>query len=128
MSWNGLVWMWNIWSSCSWVLRIVHSSIAPSRTRWSMREGSKIFNNRNRPGQGLRPGGEVRRFPDNRLLLSRTLADQIADDHQPGGDPDARLKLGGFDIEPTDSVDGAQPRPDCPLGVVLMRLRVAEIN
>jgi len=41
----------------------------------------------------LQPGGEVRRFTDNRLLLSRTLADQIADDHQPGGDPDARLKL-----------------------------------
>src|SRR6202035_1798127 len=43
MTWNGLVWMWNIWSSCSWVLRIVHSSTAPSRTRWSMREGSKIL-------------------------------------------------------------------------------------
>src|ERR1700730_1415763 len=43
MTWNGLVWMWNIWSSCSWVLRIVHSSTAPSRTCWSMREGSKIL-------------------------------------------------------------------------------------
>src|SRR5215469_13122487 len=43
MTWNGLVWMWNIWSSCWWVLRIVHSSTAPRRTRWSMREGSKVL-------------------------------------------------------------------------------------
>src|SRR6516162_6769621 len=35
--------MWNMWSSCLWVLRIVHSSTAPSFTRWSMREGSKIL-------------------------------------------------------------------------------------
>jgi hypothetical protein len=29
-------------------------------------------------------------------------ADQVADDHQPGGDPDARLELDRFDIEATD--------------------------
>ena len=81
-----------------------------------------------RLGQGLQPGGEVRRFADDRLLLRRAFADQIADDDQPGGDPDARLELDGFDIEATDSVDHAQPRPDRPLGVVLMRLRVAEID
>ena len=81
-----------------------------------------------RLGQGLQPGGEVRRLTDDRLFLRRAFADQIADDHQPGGDPDARLELGGFDIEATDSVDHAQPRPDRPLGIVLMRPRVAEIN
>jgi hypothetical protein len=37
------------------------------------------------------PGGEVRRLTDDRLVLRRAFADQIADDHQPGGDPDARL-------------------------------------
>jgi hypothetical protein len=81
-----------------------------------------------RLGQRLQTGGEVRCFPDDRLLLRRALADQIADDYQPGGDPDTRLELDGFDIEATDSVDRAQPRPDRPLGVVLMRLRVAEID
>ena len=81
-----------------------------------------------RLGQGLQPGGEVRRLADDRLLLRRAFADQIADDHQPGGDPDARLQLDGFDIEATDSVDDAQPRPDRPLGIVLMRSRVAEID
>ena len=75
-----------------------------------------------------RPGGEVRRLADDRLLLSRSCTNQITDDHQPGGDPDACLEFDGFDIEATDSVDGAQPRPHRPLGVVLMRLRVAEIN
>ena len=39
------------------------------------------------------PGGEVRRLTDDRLVLRRAFADQIADDHQPGGDPDARLEL-----------------------------------
>jgi hypothetical protein len=76
----------------------------------------------------LQPGGEVGRFADDGLLLRRALADQIADDHQPGGDPHPRLELGGFDIEATDSVDGTQPGPDCPLDIVLMRSRVAEID
>ena len=71
--------------------------------------------------QGLQPGGEVRRLPDDRLLLRRALPDQIADDDQPGGNPDARLELDGFDIEATDGVDRAQPRPHRPLGIVLMR-------
>ena len=81
-----------------------------------------------RLGQGLQPGGEVRRLADDRLLLRRAFADQIADDHQPGGDPDARLQLDGFDIEATDRVDHAQPRPDRPLGIVLVRSRIAEID
>src|SRR5580704_2373119 len=78
--------------------------------------------------QGLQTGGEVRRLTDHRLLLRRAFADQIADDDQPGGDPDARLELGGFDVEATDRGYHTQPRPDRPLGIVLMRLRVAEID
>jgi hypothetical protein len=76
----------------------------------------------------LEPGGEVRCFTDDRLFLCRAFADQIADDHQPNGNPNARLELGGFDIEVPDRVDGAQPRPDRPLGIILMRPRVAEID
>src|SRR5436309_13699193 len=59
-------------------------------------------------------GFVLRRFADDRLFLRRPLADQIADDHQSGGDPDARLQLDGFDIEATDGVDQTQPRPDRP--------------
>src|SRR5215831_2642456 len=64
-----------------------------------------------RLGQGLQPRGEVRCFADDRLLLRRALADQIADDHEPGGDADARLELDGPDIEATDGIDDAERRP-----------------
>ena len=40
----------------------------------------------------LQPRREVRRLTDDRLLLSRTRSDQIADHHQPGGDADAGLQ------------------------------------
>jgi hypothetical protein len=79
-------------------------------------------------GQGLQPRREVRCFADDRLFLRRALADQIADDHQPSRDPDARLQLYGFDIEATDRVDQPQPGPDRPLRIVLMCSRIAEIN
>ena len=81
-----------------------------------------------RLGHGLQTRGEVRRLANDRLLLRRSLANQVADDHQPGGDPDPRLEIGGFDIEVSDSIDSAQPRSHRPLSVVLMRLRVAEID
>jgi hypothetical protein len=42
------------------------------------------------------PGGKVRRLTHDRLVLRRAFADQIADDHQPSGDPDARLELSRF--------------------------------
>jgi hypothetical protein len=60
-----------------------------------------------RLGQGLQPGGEVRRLADDRLLLRRSRANQIADDHQPCGDADARMQLDGFDIEPTHGLQSA---------------------
>jgi hypothetical protein len=89
---------------------------------------ARTYHDRFRLGQGLQAGGEVRRLADNRLFLRRAMADQIADDHQPGSDTDTRLKLDRFDIEATDGVDRAQPRSYRPLGVVLMGLRVAEIH
>ena len=38
------------------------------------------------------------------------------------------MERGPFDIDAADRVDDAQPRPDRPLGIVLMRPRVAEID
>ena len=55
----------------------------------------------------MQPSGKVWRLADDRLFLRWACADQIADDHQPGGDPDPRLQLDGSDIEASDSVDGA---------------------
>jgi len=81
-----------------------------------------------RLGQSLQPGGEVWGFADDGLLLGRAFADQIADDNQPGSNADPRLRLDGFDVEAGHSIDHAQPGPDRALRIILMRLRVAEIN
>jgi hypothetical protein len=70
----------------------------------------------------------VRRFTDDRLFLRRSFADQTADDHQPGGDPDARLELDVPDLEATDGVDQAKPRPNRALRIILMGSGVAEID
>jgi hypothetical protein len=78
--------------------------------------------------EGLQPGREVGRLADDRLLLGRPRANEIADDHEPGGDADARLQLDGFDVETADSVDDTLPGSDSPLCVVLMRLRVTKID
>ena len=82
-----------------------------------------------RLGQGLQPGGQVWRFADHRLLLRRAFADQIADHDEAGGDADARFELDrDVTSSSTDSGDQVQPRPDRPLGIVLVRPRIAEID
>ena len=43
-------------------------------------------------GERLQAGGQVRRLADDRLLLRRALADQVADHDQAGGDADARRR------------------------------------
>jgi hypothetical protein len=80
------------------------------------------------PGQGLQPRCEVGRLANHRQLLRRPFADQIADHRKPGSYPDARLQLDGLNIEATDGVDDTQPCPHCPLGIVLMRGGVSEID
>src|SRR5271156_3063846 len=80
-----------------------------------------------RPGQRLQTGGEVWRLADDAALLRSTRADQIADDDKASGDADPnvqRLWCG----EPADRVDYRQPGASRALGIVLVRLRVAEIN
>jgi hypothetical protein len=62
------------------------------------------------------------------LFLRRALADQITDNDQPGGDPDARLQLDRFDFQAGDGIDDIKPSADRALGIVLMRSRIAEID
>src|SRR6516225_289726 len=81
-----------------------------------------------RLGQSLQTGSEVGCLAHDQLFLRRALADQIANDHEPGGDADARLQRDGTDIEAADRIDNAQPRPDSMLCIILMRARVAEID
>ena len=80
-----------------------------------------------RPGQRLQTGGEVWRLADDAPLLRSTRADQIANDDEASGDADPhvqRLLCG----EPADRVDDREPGASRALGVVLMRLGIAEID
>jgi len=36
---------------------------------------------------------------DDRVFLPRVIADQIADHHLPGGDPDGGVEIGGSDVK-----------------------------
>ena len=76
----------------------------------------------------MQAGGKVRCLAYDRLLLGRALADHVADDHQTGGDADARLELYRFDLDAADRFDRSQSRSHRPLGIVLMGLRVAVID
>ena len=65
--------------------------------------------------------------PTTAVFLRRALADQIADDDQPGGDAEPRVGWADVARRPTASID-RQPGPDRQLGIVLIRLRIAEID
>ena len=80
-------------------------------------------------GESLQACGEVGGLADHRLLLRRALADQIADHDQPGGDADADGEpLRSSGLQAPHRCCYFQPRPHRPLGVVLMRPRIAEID
>src|SRR5215471_18415405 len=80
-------------------------------------------------GQSLQACGEIGGLADHRLLLRRAFADQIADDDKPGGNPDADGKpLCSTGLQTRHRRCYLQPRPHRPLGVVLMRPRIAEID
>ena len=61
--------------------------------------------------------------------LRRALADQIADDHKPGGDADPHLQWRRRDgVEPGHLLDQLQCRARRALGIVLVGTRIAEIG
>src|SRR6516162_5256237 len=80
-----------------------------------------------RPRQRLQAGGEVWRLADHAPLLRGTSTDQIANDDEASGDtnPHVQRLLCG---EPADRVDDREPGASGALGIVLMRLGIAEIN
>jgi hypothetical protein len=80
-----------------------------------------------RRGQGLHPGGEVRGLADDPALLRGTLADQIADHGEPGGDAEPHAQILPR-RQLADRLDHRKPSAHRPLGIVLMRLRIAEID
>jgi hypothetical protein len=79
--------------------------------------------------QSLQARREIGGLADHRLLLRRALADQIAYDDKPGGDADADGEpLRSTGLQPRDGGGYFQPAPHRPLGIVLMRPRIAEIG
>ncbi len=69
----------------------------------------------------------VWRLADNRMLLSRTRSDQVADNDQPRGNADTRLQW-GTRLQRSHRFDQFQPRPHRPLSVVLVGLWIAEVH
>ena len=76
----------------------------------------------------LQAGCEVRRLADNPALLRLARADQIADDDEAGGDADPARQARGATLKPADAVDQRQAGPYRLLGIMFMRLRIAEIG
>ena len=79
-------------------------------------------------GKRLQPGRKVRRLADHRALLRLTLAHRLADHHEPGRDPDPRRKPTAARLKRAHGFYEGEARPHRPLGVVLVRLRPAEIG
>jgi hypothetical protein len=82
---------------------------------------------RARLGQRLHPGSEVRRLADHSALLRRAHADQIADHDEAAGDAEPHIQRFRCS-QSADCVDDGEPSSHRPFSVVLMRLRIAEID
>jgi hypothetical protein len=82
-----------------------------------------------RPGDLLQPRSQVRGLADDRPLLRRALAEEVADDDQAARDADPhRERRPGRRRQPRDGLDDAQPGPDRALGSVLLGLGPAEVG
>ena len=80
-------------------------------------------------GEGLQARSEVRRLANDRLLLSSAFADQITNDYCPSGNTDANLEPGPeICLEGSHGVDQRQRGARRLLGIILMRLGIAEIG
>ena len=86
-----------------------------------------LDDDRVRLGYSLQARREIRCLADNRLLLSRTRTNQVADDNESGGDADPRFQRSTC-LQRIRRCDQLQPGPRRPFGVILMGLRVAEID
>ena len=80
-------------------------------------------------GEALQPRGEIGGVADDRLLLRRTLADEVADDHEAGGDADPRRELfARGSVQSRDHLDEFEPGVHRARRVVLMGAGKAEIG
>jgi hypothetical protein len=77
--------------------------------------------------RGLQTSSEIRRLANNSLLLSCARSNEIADYNQPGANANADLERFNA-AQFANRFDKCQSASDRALGVVLMRLRITEID
>ena len=77
----------------------------------------------------LQPRSEVDRLSDGNAIAGLAFADQLADDHRPRGDADAKPWEGvEMTAEGTSRLDQSEPRENGPCRGVFVRLWIAEID
>ena len=82
-----------------------------------------------RLGDRLQARREVRRLADDAALLRLPRSDQVADDDQPGRDPDPHVqRRAGRGDEFRRCLDDGEPGLHGALGVMFVGLRIAEIG
>jgi hypothetical protein len=84
-------------------------------------------------GEGLQAGGEVGGVADDRLLARGAFADRLADHDQPARDADAHGEAGSAaagdsGVERRQRVEDRESGAHRALGILFLRVRVAEIN
>ncbi len=84
-------------------------------------------------GECLQACGEVGCLADDRLLARGAFADRLTDHHEPSGDADAHgeagpIAAGDLGAERRQRVDDREAGANRALGILLLRVRVAEID
>src|ERR1700752_2072189 len=89
---------------------------------------ARCFGNDNRIwlGNPLQPRGKVWRLADDTAFASFARSSLIADNDQPGGDTNTSLQQSRRFYR-AKSRDDRQSRAHCPLGVILVGFRIAEV-
>ena len=79
--------------------------------------------------QRMETGCKIWRLADDRLFLSCTSADDVADHNEAGCDPDSHLQGDtGGSLKLLHRLGEGEPRANRPLRIMLVRSRVAEIG
>ncbi len=79
-------------------------------------------------GDPLQPRGEVRRVAHDPAFPRFSRTKEIADHHDPRRDPHPHMQRAACCLKFRHGLDDRMPGPDGALGVMLMRLRIAEIG
>jgi hypothetical protein len=106
------------------------TEVGPREQRPRQPACGRVRHHRARLGEPLQPRRHVRRLAHHAALARlRARAQHLAHHHRPGGDPDARgQRPGPGRLQPRHSLRRGQAHAHGALGVVLARLRPAEVG